>query len=74
MEITEEVKAEIKKLVIARLNTLNPDSKILLFGGKNPLSVRDMIKEVTIDSELGKKIVDVQFSYLKMLASGEIDR
>lgn len=74
MEATEKIKEEIKKIVIARLNTLNPDSKILLLEEKEPISVREMIKEVINDSDLGKKIVEVQYLYLKMLTSGEIDR
>ena len=72
MSNNEKIDEELKKLVIARLGTLNPDSKVLLFGDK-PISVRDMLKEVTEGSELGKKIVEVQISYIKMLARGELD-
>ena len=70
----ERVTEEIKKLIIARLNTLNQDSKILLLGETETISVRDMIVEVTNDSELGKQIVEVQFSYLKMLINGGLDK
>ena len=63
---------ELKTLVIARLETLNQNSKIVLMGKKDPISVRDMIEEVKKDSELGKKIIKVQYSYLKMLANSEI--
>ncbi len=69
MTITEDA----KNLIIARLETLNPDAKILLMGEKNPITVKDMIDAVRMDSEFGKKIVSVQLSYIKMLASGEID-
>ncbi len=64
---------DAKTLVIARLETLNQDSKILLMGEKEPTTVKDMINEVKKDSPFGKKIVEIQLSYIKMLASGAID-
>jgi len=64
---------EIKKLVLARLGTLNPDSKILLLGNGGPISVSDMIKEINQDTDFGKKLVEVHFSFIKFLAKGEID-
>ncbi|MBI4214516.1 hypothetical protein HY546_00830 [archaeon] len=66
------IEEEIKKLVVARFETLNPKSKILLLGKSQPLTVKDLINAVREYTPLGKKIVDVQFSYLKMLANGEI--
>lgn len=66
------VDKEIKELVIARLETLNKDSKIMLMGLEKPISVKDMLSEVRSDSKFGRRIVEVQFSFLKMLASGEI--
>lgn len=74
MAMNEYVREEMRNIVIARLSTLNPDSKILLLGVNHPISVRDMIKEVKNDSELGRKIIEVQHSYLKMLANGEFDK
>jgi len=64
---------DAKTLVIARLETLNQDSKILLMGEKGPTTVKDMIDEVRKESPLGKKIVELQLSYIKTLASGAID-
>jgi len=57
---------------LARLQTLNPESKILLMGQE--YSVKEMIEEVRNDSEFGKKVVEVQFAYIKMLMSGGLDR
>lgn len=65
---------ELKQIVIARLETLNPDAKIIFMDKGEPISVSDMLDEVKNDSDLGKKIVEVQFAYIKMLASSEIDR
>ena len=41
-------------------------------GFDKPLSVKDLLNEVKKDSELGKKIVEIQFKYIQMLARGEI--
>jgi len=68
----KEIKEGIKEIVIERLLTLNKDSKILLMGFDKPLSVKDLLNEVKKDSELGKKIVEIQFKYIQMLARGEI--
>lgn len=65
---------ELKQIVIARLETLNPDTKIIFMDRGEPLSVSDMLDEIRNDSDLGKKIVEVQLAYIKMLTSGEIDR
>lgn len=67
-----KIQQEIKELVIARLQTLNKDSKILLMGFDKSLSVSDLMDEVKKDTPLGKKIVEVQFKFIKMLATGEI--
>lgn len=69
---TKEIKEGIKEIVIERLQTLNKGSKILLMGFNEPLSVKDMINEVKKETPLGKKIVEVQFEYIKMLARGEV--
>jgi hypothetical protein len=62
----------IKEIVLARLKTLDKDSKILLLGFDKPLSVKELIVEVKNDTPLGKKIVEVQLKYMQMLARGEI--
>ncbi len=71
-ENNPRIQQEIKELVIARLQTLNKDSKILLMGFDKPLSVKEILEEVRKDSPLGKKIVEVQFKYMQMLASCKI--
>ena len=63
---------EIKELVIARLETLNKDAKILLMGLKNPLTVKDMLNEIKNNTELGKRIVEVQFKMIQSMSKGEI--
>lgn len=59
---------EQKKLVLARFNTLDPDSKIHLGGGEE-VTVKELIKHVEYEDELGKNIVKAQMKLLKVLAS-----
>ena len=69
---SEEVNEEIKELVIARLETLNEDSKIILMSLNKPITVKDMLDEVKNDTNLGKRIVEVQFKFIQNLSRGDI--
>lgn len=70
--MSNDVNEGIKEIIIERLMTLNKDSKILLMGFDKPLSVKEMIGEIRNDTPFGRKIVEVQFKYIQMLARGEI--
>ncbi len=59
---------EQKKLVLARLNTLNPEAKIML-GGNKEITVKEMIKSIQQGDDFGKKAVQVQIKMLKILSS-----
>ena len=65
--MSKEIYEEQKKLVLARLKTLNPQSKIML-GTKKRISVKELINSVELGDELGKKIVKTQMDMLKILA------
>lgn len=57
---------EQKKLVLARLRTLNPEAKMM--SGKNEVvSVKELIKHVEDDDLFGKKIVEAQIKMLQVL-------
>jgi len=69
--MTEEkidVYAEQKKLVLARLNTLSPDAKIMSGGGES-VSVREIIGHVEDDDSFGKNIIKAQIMMLKVLTN-----
>jgi len=57
-------KEEIKKLVIARLETMPPTMKISL-GNPGVFNKEQLIQEVKKDSEIGEKIIEVHLSYLR---------
>lgn len=57
---------EQKKLVLARLRTLNPDAKMM--SGKNKtVSVKEIIKHVEDDDIFGKNIIKAQIKMLQVL-------
>ena len=62
------VHEEYKKLVLARLKTLNPELKIMMGSNKKNVSVKDLINHVELGDPFGKKIIRAQIHMLKVLA------
>lgn len=65
---------ELKRnIVIQRLMQAPPTLKVS-FGmtGGNFLERDELIKEVEEDSDIGKKIVEIQFAYMRALKNGLI--
>ena len=60
---------EKKQLVLERLKTLNQESKLRL-GGSKEISVKDLIRHVEKEDEMGQHIVQVQIKMLQVLAGG----
>lgn len=65
----KEKQKEIIRLVTARLSTM-PQEAILSIGSYGEYKRDQLIEEVEKNSEVGKKIVDIQMNYLKMLKEG----
>jgi len=63
----DNIYEEQKKLVLARLNTINPEAKIML-GTTNKVSVKELIDHVENEDDFGKKIIKVQMTMLRVLA------
>ena len=59
---------EQKKLVLARLKTINPESKIML-GTKRNMSIQELINHVENGDDFGKKIIQAQMNMLKVLVA-----
>ena len=68
MKMEFDIEKEQKELVLARLKTLNMDSKILL-GGDKEYTVKDMIKHIEDNDDFGRKVVEVQIKMLKILTN-----
>lgn len=60
---------EIKELVIARLKTLSPDKKLSI-GSAGDFARDELIEHVEKNDELGKKVIEVQMEYLRLLKEG----
>ena len=65
-----DLEQEQKQLVLERLKTLNPDSKISLGGGEE-FSVKDLIKHVEEGDEFGKRIIQAQILMIKVLSGAD---
>lgn len=55
---------EIRQLVIARLRSF-PSGKKLSIGSEGEFSKEELIERVFQDDAIGKKIVEIQLSYLR---------
>lgn len=62
-----DISEEHKKLVLARLRTLNPELKIML-GTKNKVSIKELISHVEGGDKFGKKVIKAQITMLQVLA------
>lgn len=60
---------DIKELVIARLKTLPPDKKLSI-GSAGDFERDELIEHVEKKDELGKKVIEVQMEYLRLLKEG----
>ncbi|MBI2135441.1 hypothetical protein HYU06_00025 [Candidatus Woesearchaeota archaeon] len=69
MKKDQLIEDEKKKLVLARFNTLNPESKIMLGNGEE-ISVKELITHIKEGDDFGKKVIDIQIKMLKVLAGG----
>lgn len=60
---------EIKKIVIARLETLPPDKKMSI-GSSGEFSRDELIEKVKSDDPIGKKIIQIELEFLRSLKKG----
>lgn len=63
------IKEEIKKIVIARLETLPPDKKISI-GSAGDFSRDELIEKVKKGDPVGKKIIQIELEFLRSLKKG----
>jgi hypothetical protein len=61
--------AEIRELVKARLSTFPVDKKICI-GSYGEFSRDDLIKHVSKEDDIGKKIIEIELAYIRALKKG----
>lgn len=60
----------IKKIVIERVRAMSTNVKIALGSDKGFLDKNQLIEEINKDSEIGKKITNIQLRYMRALKEG----
>ena len=66
----EDNQEEIKVLVIARLKTL-PEDKSISIGSERDFTKEELIQHVEQEDHIGKKIMEVEMRFLRMLKEGK---
>ncbi len=64
-----ENEQEIKEIVIARLKTL-PSDKSISIGSEGDFSRETLIEAIENGSDIGKKMIEVEMSFLRSLKEG----
>jgi len=65
----EEQQTEYKRLAEARLSII-PEDAVLSVGSCGEFTRDQILKEIEEDSEVGKKMIEIQIKYLQMLKEG----
>ncbi|KKQ35441.1 MAG: hypothetical protein US51_C0005G0004 [Microgenomates group bacterium GW2011_GWA2_37_6] len=69
MNKEDKKKEEIKKLVVARLDALPPNISISV-GSEGHFNKKELIEQIENDTEIGKKMVEIELEYLRKLKEG----
>jgi len=68
--LSGEVRADLKKLVLARIKTASEDLGVAI--GSTELSKQEMLEKVTKEDKMGQEIMNIHLEYLRDMASGAI--
>ena len=75
--MSEEIRQELKEIVLQRLITSKlPQNLRVSIGNisQEPMTMQEVIGHVKKEDEIGKKIIEIQLSYLKALKEGIISK
>jgi len=67
----EQIKEDIKQLVIARIRTI-PKNLQIAVGGDGGFSRDEAIENILNESELGGELIDMQLEFLRDMAGGDL--
>ncbi len=65
-----DLKEQLKEITLARIRTISRDAHISL--GSEDYSSEDLIKHLEKNDEIGDELIQMNWEYLKDLASGAI--
>jgi len=60
----------MQRIVIERIKAMSPNVKIALGSNGEFLNRDELLKEVSANTPIGKKIIEIQFRYLRALKEG----
>lgn len=63
------VEEEVKKIVIARLETMSPDKKISI-GSSGEFSRDELIQRIKKGDDIGKKMIQIELEFLRSFKKG----
>ena len=66
IEEKKDFDQEIIDLVVARLNAM-PSNISISIGNEGNFEIRDLIERVKINDKIGKKMIEMQLSYLRSI-------
>ncbi len=69
--MTNKISKELKELVIARLDVMPSNMKVSI-GPYGTFSKEELKKHVEFGDYIGKKVVDVQMSFLRSIKEGKL--
>lgn len=68
----EKYNENIKKLIIARIESTMPSNLKLFMGGGEGMSGDEMISHINTGDSIGNTIIKNQMNFLKAVSSGEL--
>lgn len=69
--MNKKISKEIKDLVLARLDVM-PSSMKISIGSYGAFSKEDLKEHVEKEDEIGKKVIEVQMSFLRAIKEGKL--
>lgn len=69
-KLDADLKKQLKEITIARIRTVSKDAHISL--GSEDYSSEELIKHLEKNDEIGDELIEMNWQYLKDLASGAI--
>ncbi len=70
LDLNEEEKEQLKKIVLARLNVMPKDISVTI--GSENLKREELVEHVQLEDEVGKQMIEIELEFLKDMASGAI--
>lgn len=69
-KLDADIKEQLKQITIARIRTVSSDTKISL--GSEDYTVEELVNHVEEDDQIGEEMMQMNWQYLKDLATGAI--